>query len=250
MNQVEQALREHGCVYTDDVDAEPAKRVHLRLSSGKHSNGYVNVDPVTPHPPLVRAFTTDLFKLLPQAPASDLLYEEKLAVIGPEKGVNAFLYKLADMLDEWRTGRLYMKGKPQVFAIVVEKKKSADGKTIYYVDRDGHAPLCEGAYLLGIEDVTTTGGSLGGALQVGIKHGGIPAAGVSVWNRGAVTAEDLGLPEGSFHSIVEHELPMWEANECPLCKAKVPMDLDLAHGTKFQEENPDYEGGWNHLLAA
>lgn len=250
MNQVEQALRERGCVYTDDVDAEPAKRVHLQLASGKHSNGYVNIDPITPHPRLVTAFSGNLFDLLPQAPASELLFEERLVVIGPEKGVNAFLYRLATQLDEWRSGRLYMKGKPQVFAVVVEKKKLEDGKTLYYVDRDGHAELCQGSFLIGVEDVSTTGGSLGGALQVGIDNGGTPAAGVCIWNRGAVTAEDLGLPEGSFRGVVEHELPMWEADACPLCETKVPMALDLGHGEKFQAKHPGYEGGWNRLLTA
>lgn len=250
MNQVEQVLRDRGCVYTDDVDAEPAKRVHLRLASGKHSNGYVNVDPITPHPWLVTAFTRDLFSLLPQAPDSELLFERRLAVIGPEKGVNAFLYRLSTMLDEWRAGQLYMKGQPEVVSIVVEKKKTDDGKTVYYVDRDGHADLCQGAFLIGVEDVSTTGGSLGGALKVGVDNGGTPAAGVCIWNRGAVTAQDLGLPEGSFRGIVEHELPMWAADDCPLCANKVPMALDLGHGEKFKAEHPDYEGGWTYLLAA
>jgi orotate phosphoribosyltransferase len=248
MHEVEKALRDHGCVYTDDTNNPPDKRVHLVLASGKHSDGYVNVDPITPHPKLVEVFASELFGLLPTAPESQLLYEEKLALIGPEKGVNAFLYSLSNCLYKWRDSHLYMKGEPQTFSIVVEKRKVENG-TEYYVDRDGHASLCDGAYLIGVEDVTTTGGSLGGALQVGIDNGGIPAAGVSVWNRGSVTAEDLGLPSGSFQSIIKHELPMWYKDECPLCAEHVPIALDLGRGKLFQTENPNYPGGFTTLLS-
>jgi orotate phosphoribosyltransferase len=213
--------------------------VHLRLASGKHSNGYVNCDPITPHPGQVDLFAQ---AMLERIPVAELDPKRPITVIGPEKGVNAFLYSLAFKLYQPQS-------RPQIYSIVVEKRKGPDGNE-YYVDRDGHASLCEGAQLVGVEDVSTTGGSLGGALKVGVANGGIPTCGTCIWNRGGVTAEDLGLPPGSFRGIITHPLPMWAADSCPLCEALVPMALDLGHGEKFQAENPDYAGGWNHLLAA
>lgn len=244
MNQVEQILREKGCVATDDPNKPMDERVHLVLSSGKHSNGYVNADPVTPHPSLVESISIVMW-----SPEIAYLVDSTKPVvfIGPEKGVNAFLYNLTMMAYRKRmmAGR---GGELNVYTLVVEKRKTDDGNE-YYVDRTGHAELCQGASLIGVEDVSTTGGSLGGALAVGIANGGIPMAGACMYNRGGVTAEMLGLPPGSFHSAVQQDLPMWAEADCPLCTEGVPIALDLGHGERFRSKHPNYAGGFTNLFS-
>ena len=48
-------------------------------------------------------------------------------------------------------------------------------------------------------------------------------------NRGNVGAVDLGVE--AFIYLDEVLLPSWPADECPLCKAGVPVNVRYEHGS-------------------
>jgi orotate phosphoribosyltransferase len=50
-------------------------------------------------------------------------------------------------------------------------------------------------------------------------------------NRGGVTAADLDVP--ALVSLVELSLDSWEAADCPLCRAGVPVNTDVGKGREF-----------------
>jgi len=49
--------------------------------------------------------------------------------------------------------------------------------------------------------------------------------------RGGVTAEDLGSP--SLVSLADLPLESWDAAECPLCRAGVPVNVEVGRGREF-----------------
>ncbi|MFH1711655.1 MAG: hypothetical protein ABH846_00255, partial [Patescibacteria group bacterium] len=61
--------------------------------------------------------------------------------------------------------------------------------------------------------VSTTAGSPAAVARLVEECGGIPVLTITIWNRGNVTAEDIGVPK--LVSLVNQEFPSYEPDECP-----------------------------------
>lgn len=163
---------------------------HFQLSSGLHSNRYVQCARVLQWPELAARLCAALaahFRNL----AVDL-------VVGPAIGGILVAQELARSL--------------QVRALFTERE---EGKMTL---RRGFA-VEEGERVLVAEDVVTTGGSTREVIA------SLEAAGAQIAGVGALIDRhqgilDFGIP---FHSLLRLEIASYEPESCPLCRSEIPL---------------------------
>jgi orotate phosphoribosyltransferase len=170
---------------------------HFRLSSGLHSDRYLQCARLLMWPARAEAAGRDL--------------ADRLREFGPRAVVSP---ALGGVIIGHEAGRAL--GIPAMF---VERLDGAFGF------RRGFA-LAAGEPVVVVEDVFTTGKSTREAVAAVEKAGGrVVAVGSMV---------DRGLPAGAFpmpsRSLLTLSVPSWPEAECPLCRRGVPID---APGSRF-----------------
>ena len=95
--------------------------------------------------------------------------------------------------------------------------------------------MVKGKNILIVEDFTTTGESVKKTVNSVKEVGGNIVAVCVMVNRDPkrVTSEFMGAP---LSSLSVYEVPSYTAEECPLCKANVPVNTTVGHGKKYLEE--------------
>lgn len=163
---------------------------HFRLSSGLHSNEYLQCALVLQHPAVAERLGRELAA---QLPACDVVVSPAIGglIIGHEvaraKGVH-FLFTERDGADKM-TLRRGFSVKPGETALV-------------------------------IEDVVTTGGSTREVIEVLRSNGARVLAAASVIDRSGGRA-DLGVPRVALATL---DVIAYEPEDCPLCKQGVPVE--------------------------
>jgi orotate phosphoribosyltransferase len=71
-----------------------------------------------------------------------------------------------------------------------------------------------------VEDVVTTGGSTREVIKIVEKHGAQPIGVVSIINR---SGQENPFDPTPFYSLVKADLPVWPADQCPLCQRGVSL---------------------------
>ena len=86
--------------------------------------------------------------------------------------------------------------------------------------------------VLVIEDTTTTGGSVKKVVNSVKKAGGKIIAVCVLVNRDPelVNSKTIGAP---FSSLGVFRISSYEVKDCPMCKAKIPINTTLGHWKKF-----------------
>jgi len=103
-----------------------------------------------------------------------------------------------------------------------------------FVLKRGYDKIVKGKKVLITEDVLTTGGSVAKSIQAIREAGGEVVGAVAICNRGGVTAEMLGIP--FLTAFMNIDLPSWPEDECPMCKADKPINVEVGHGKKYLEQ--------------
>ncbi|MFH0963989.1 MAG: orotate phosphoribosyltransferase [Planctomycetota bacterium] len=163
---------------------------HFELSSGKHSDTYLQCALVLSDPPTAERLCREL--------AEAWRAENVQTVVGPALGGVVVAYELARAL-----------GCRGIFA----ERKDAD-----MLLRRGFS-LAAGERVLVAEDVVTTGGS---ALEVArlVEQAGAKLVGVtSLIDRGGGRSFAV-----RFAALARVEPPLYEPAKCPLCARRVPID--------------------------
>jgi|SRR3989344_3593198 len=193
---------------------------HFVGTSGRHMPGYIN---------------KDLLFLHPQK-ASDVgrMFAEKFKnknieiVVGPAVG--------GTILSQWTAYHLSKLKKKEVLSTYTEKDKgtSASASESEQIFRRGYEKYVKNKKVLVIEDLTTTGLSVKKLIDTVKKAGGKVVAVCVMINRDPklVNSKSIGAP---FFSLGVVEIPSYEEKDCPLCKAKVPINTSVGHGKKFLE---------------
>jgi orotate phosphoribosyltransferase len=166
---------------------------HFRLTSGRHSNRYLQCAKIFRHPNYSEelcAALADKFR----GCGVDI-------VIGPAMGAVQMAYEVSRAL-----------GCENFFT-----ERSEDGKMAL---RRGFA-VESGKKVLVVEDVVTTGGSVREVIDI------VRAAGGEVVGVGSIVDRtggkiDFGVP---FQSVVSLNVESWEPQDCPLCKAGAPAPI-------------------------
>ena len=164
---------------------------HFLLSSGLHSDTYVQCAMVLQHPHLAESLAGEI--------AGAFSGQEVDVVVSPALGGIIIGYMVAMAIR-----------KRMLFAERVEGKLAL---------RRGQS-ISAGEKALVIEDVITTGGSVRELIEL-VKDGGAEVVGVGAMiERGE--SMDFGVDK---KVLLELEASAWEAEACPLCREGVRMEV-------------------------
>lgn len=168
------------------------KEGHFLLSSGKHSNRYV-----------------EKFDLLRQPRATSRVCEgfaeafrdENVdVVVGPTTGGVILAFEVARQLD--------------VASAYAERKSAGPGREI----RRGTV-FSPGSRVLVVDDILTTGGSVRETLEA-LESQPVDVIGVGILVDRSGGTVDFGVP---MRALATMKIETWEAADCPLCAQGVPL---------------------------
>lgn len=163
---------------------------HFKLTSGRHSDRYLQCALVLQHPELTEKLAKELADVIPK--------EQIDLVIGPAIGGITIAYEVARQL-----------GTPTIFA-----ERENGNMTL----RRGFQ-IPSGAKVLVVEDVITTGGSVMEVAALVEKLGGQVVGIASLVDRSNGKV-DMGYP---YYSILPMEVVSYSAEECPMCQNGLPV---------------------------
>ncbi|MDX8392863.1 MAG: orotate phosphoribosyltransferase [Mariprofundaceae bacterium] len=167
-------------------DAGALLNGHFVLSSGRHSPRYLQSAKVLMHPAHAEVLGRELAQL---ATTQDVD-----AVVAPALGGLIIGHEVARALN-----------KPLIFT---ERKEGIMSL------RRGFS-FAEGARVLVVEDVITTGGSVCECMDVVRAHGGVPLEVLAVVDRAPDAVERFDVPH---QSLLKLDVPSYVVADCPLCR--------------------------------
>lgn len=172
---------------------------HFKLSSGLHSEKYLQCALVLQHP--------DIAERLAKALANNFSAEQIDVVIGPAIGGVTLAYETARALG--------------VRGLFTERHPSTgsglqDGKMVL---RRGFS-ISKGEKVLVVEDVVTTGGSTKEVIDLVRSFGGDVVGVGSIIDRSSGAGIDFGAP---FKPLARVAVETFAEEKCPLCKKGTPI---------------------------
>jgi orotate phosphoribosyltransferase len=182
---------------------------HFVFTSGRHSDTYVNKDALYP-------YTHETSRLCREM-AERYRDSGVEAVLGPAVA--------AAILAQWTASHLTDLLGREVFATYADK----DSQGGFLIKR-GYDKLLAGKKTIIVEDLTTTGGSVKKVVEAARLAGADVIGAAVLCNRGAVTAEMVGLSR--LESLVKVELDSWDEAECDLCNRGIPVNVDCRCGPR------------------
>jgi orotate phosphoribosyltransferase len=200
---------------------------HFVYTSGRHGPVYVNKDALYVHPEVISV----LCQRMAQAYDADSID----VVVAPVLGGIVLSQWVAHALNQHRRGDPlrsplpYRRSSGETLAVFVEKSSdSADKRFLFTRGYDKYIPHKN---ILVVEDILATGGSVRQVIDLVRRHNG-NIIGVSVLcNRGNVQPHDIG--DVPINALIEIDLQTYAAEECPLCAAGMPIDVELGKGRAF-----------------
>lgn len=163
---------------------------HFKLSSGLHSEKYLQCALVLQHP--------DIAEKLAKALVNNFSADKIDVVIGPALGGVTLAYEVARAI-----------GRRGLFA------ERQDGKMVL---RRGFT-ISKGEKVLVVEDVVTTGGSTKEVINL-VKSFGADVVGVgSIIDRSSSKIDF----DAAFKALARVEVETFEEGKCPLCKTEMPI---------------------------
>lgn len=172
------------------TDAQVLQTGHFRLTSGRHSDKYMQC---------ARVFEDAKYSEPICKDVADAFRNEKIdLVVGPAIGGIIITYEVARQL-----------GVRNIFA------ERENGVMTF---RRGFA-VEPGSRVLVVEDTITTGGSVKEVIALVKEKGGVVVGVGSVVDRSNGTV-DFGVP---LHAAVSMEVVSYEEADCPLCKQGLPI---------------------------
>lgn len=169
------------------------QRGHFKLSSGFHSDTYINKDLIYVYPDLYDRLSEEIASSI-----SDNMYAEQVDVIvGLEKGSIPLASAIAILVDR---SFVY-----------------ADKKNNNFMFRKSYIPFIAEKKIVIIEDILTTGKSLLKAIRAVEKIGGEVTNIFCIWNRNAKLSHINNL---KINSLINEKVGYWRKEECSLCSKR------------------------------
>jgi orotate phosphoribosyltransferase len=163
---------------------------HFLLTSGRHSEKYLQCAKIFQYPKFSEELCFDL--------AKKVMSENIDIVIGPALGAVQMAYEVSRQLDV-----------PNFFTERIGGVMTL--RRGFYIE--------PGKRVLVVEDVITTGGSVKEVMELVRNAGGIIAGIGAIVDRTGGKI-DFGVP---FASVISIEVPSFEADNCPLCRKGLPI---------------------------
>jgi orotate phosphoribosyltransferase len=171
-------------------DVQAIRKGHFQLTSGRHSDTYIQCARVLEDPQLTVRLASEAARRLPDGLQPDI-------VASPAVGGILFGFAIA-----------YVLGKPLIFS------ERVGGQMVFR--RSFEVP--GQAKVLVVEDVVTTGGSVQEVCELVRQQGGEVSAVISLIDRGA--SPNFGA---AYFPLLRLATPSWEAADCALCKQGVEL---------------------------
>jgi orotate phosphoribosyltransferase len=172
--------------------SEALLKGHFRLTSGAHSNQYLQCAKVLQYPSYSKRLAEGLITKMSLAGKPD-------AVIGPAIGGITLSYELGR---QWDVKTIFSERENGVMAL-----------------RRGFE-IKPGEKLVVVEDVLTTGGSVKEVIDLVEKAGGHVLAVGSICDRSNGKLSFGNIP---YFSMMVLDVVKYEPDQCPLCKQGVPL---------------------------
>ncbi len=166
---------------------------HFLLASGRHSDRYVEKFELLRRPKLVEAACAELIRRLP--------WRDIDIVAGPTTGGILLAYEVARQLG--------------ALAAYAERAEAGAAQRVF---RRG-TTFSEGARVLVVDDILTTGGSVRETLAA-LQGYPVVVLGVAVLVDRSTAPVELGVP---LIALARLEIASWDAAECPLCRERLPL---------------------------
>lgn len=184
---------------------------HFVYISGDHGSGWVDKDVIYPDTRKVARLTELL------SPAVRRFAPE--VVCGPATG--------GLVISQWLAHHL---GVLSVFTEHGSTTTSAELRGDFVLKRH-YDLLVRGKRVLVVDDIVNTGHSIVQTAAAVRSAGGTIVAAAALVNRANTDAAHMGVPEFVF--LTEARIPCWKEADCELCKNRVPVNTDYAHGADF-----------------
>lgn len=220
-------LQSVGAILTDS---------HFVYQSGKHGSAYVNWAKVNRNPRALKAVAAAMTELPPMG-----FWK---ALVGPthtgDKLATALMLAFLEKGVEVYT--LYAQEKTEkVRAVVDETDRElevvADGRIFPRGQLEG----LEGAGVFVVDDVLTTGGTIGKLVDA-CRQAGLRVEGILIGcNRSDIERVFDGIPVWSLFTI---KMEQYDPDKCPLCVKRVPINTDVGHGESFLSEFGEDPANW------
>lgn len=166
------------------------KKGHFRLTSGRHSDTYIQCARIQEFPTINNRLAKEAVSRLPEDIEIDL-------VAAPAVGGIVFGYAVAAALD-----------KRFIWSERVDGAMTF--RRSFTLEKDTKVLICE--------DVVTTGGSVQELIDIVEELGGIVVGVVSMIDRGGDRKFD-----DPYYPLIELPTPSWDKSECDLCKQGVEI---------------------------
>jgi orotate phosphoribosyltransferase len=171
-------------------DTQAIRTGHFQLTSGRHSDTYIQCARVLEYPRLTNLLAAEAASRLPKDCKPTL-------VASPAVGGILYGFAVAAALDL-----------PLIFS------ERVDGVMVFR--RSFEVP--SDARVLVVEDVVTTGGSVKEVCDLVTQQGGEVVGVVSLIDRGGTPVFDA-----PFCPLLRLETPSWDPSECTLCQQGTPL---------------------------
>jgi orotate phosphoribosyltransferase len=181
-----------------------AERDHALLTSGNHSDGFMNSEMFMEHPMLLDEAAADLVGMLFR---EGLVPQRVDRVVGPALGAITIAHDVARNMERESGHRV-----PRSYAEQHEQEHS-EGFKRRWMSFDRTRVLTGESVLL-VEDVITTGGSVKRAMDAVVEEGGTVLPYVTALVNRSGLDEVHGL---KIVSLTDFHPNQWPPNECPLC---------------------------------
>ncbi|MBT6690804.1 hypothetical protein HOB10_00520 [Candidatus Parcubacteria bacterium] len=192
MNQWMDKFKKMGALWIHDENPE---RPHALLTSGKHSNGYFNGSKVIKNPRVLAEACHDLLQI------SHAAQFTPRSVFGSAMGAVTIAHELARQM-----------GIELGFTEPVETREQLDITRKHMVLK--RFSVVQNEKVIVAEDVMTTGGTTRKTIETLTKTGADVLGFILVLvNRSGQES----LDGRRIIALIDHPMPFWEAEECPLC---------------------------------
>jgi len=173
-------------------EAGAIQKGHFKLTSGVHSDTYIQCAQVMQYPEFMHNLCSELGKKFKG--------EDVDVIIGPAVGAIIMAHVMARVLGPW------------VRAIFTERE---NGKMTLRRSFE----IKKGEKVLVVEDVTTTGNSVKEVINI-VKGRGGKVIGVGVLIDRSGGKVDFGV---KMKSLLSLEIKSYQPEDCPLCKKGIPV---------------------------
>ena len=212
---------------------------HFVYSGGDHGDGYGDYRPLGRRPefaPILREVALLLLRRTIAKVPFDMT--EPLVLIGPQtlgaQMVTQIYYAPANELEDIVPTRSLLR--------LMTFKKTEQGFEWSQSPQDIVVPVSQ---VVWFDDMLNAGSTFEKTNQLIKEQCAYIAAVCVIGNRSRKTAADLGVSHLEAFETLEME--RYPEDECPLCKSHVPITRHPGHGWKFEQDHPDYPGGFVNI---